>query len=66
MKGAVKLPRDISGRPIRLGDVIEFHDGRRILVDALLMDSKGWMAFDRDGEHAGRICQPVLVVRRRR
>ena len=59
----VKLPTDRTGRPIHVGDIIEWEDGARLKVDVLeWYGGNHWNGFDCSMEDFSDNLEAGIVV----
>lgn len=66
LKKKVRLPKDSTGRPIHIGDVLEWRDGECMRVGILnYYGDDNWTAEDGDGDDFTDNLRASTIVSRR-
>lgn len=64
-KSKVALPKDRTGEPIHVDDVLQWDDGTRMKVAMMTYYGNGWWtAEDDDGEFSDNLGASVIVWRK--
>lgn len=67
-KHKVKLPTDSTGEPIRIGDLLQWPDGERMVVETLTYVGEGALSWMAEGpgkeEYSDNLAGSTIIARR--